>query len=124
MKLTSVVISLCERITQSQLQLSHYYHSAWQHWGCMPTPMVAKLKQSYESAEEIEGFSELKEAEQDKVNRAWDEGAIPEGDQGPGEAVAVEKKAPAKRAKKDDDGEKPGKKRARKAKVRRVQPIA
>ena len=79
--------------------------------------MVAKLKQSYSKPEEIEGFDELKEAEQEKVRRAWDDGAIPEDDKGPGEPVASEKKKPAKRAKKSDDGdgEKPAKKRARKA---------
>ena len=82
--------------------------------------MITKLKASYTTPEEIEGFSELKEAEQEKVKRAWEEGAIPDEDQGPGEPVASEKKkAPAKRAKKDadDDDEKPAKKRARKAKV-------
>lgn len=84
----------------------------------MPATMVAKLKQSYGAVEEIEGFDTLKEAEQEKVKRAWEHGAIPDEDQGPGEAVAVEKKAPAKRAKKGTgDGAKPAKKRARKAKV-------
>lgn len=86
----------------------------------MPTSLFAKLKQSYGAPEELDGFGELKEAEQEKVKRAWEEGAIPEDDQGPGEAVAVEKKkkAPAKRAKKGDgDDEKPAKKRARKVKV-------
>jgi hypothetical protein len=81
--------------------------------------MVAKLKQSYAKPEEIEGFDELKEAEQEKVKRAWEEGAIPDEDQGPGEPVPSEKKkAPAKRTRKGDDGEeKPARKRARKAKV-------
>ena len=55
------------------------------------------------------------------MKRAFEQGEIPEEDQGPGEPVPSEKKkkAPAKRAKKDDDGdeEKPARKRARKAKV-------
>ncbi|GJE86488.1 zf-PARP domain-containing protein [Phanerochaete sordida] len=94
---------------------------SFQHWGCASDDTIAKLKASYGKPEEIEGFSEIKEAEQEKVKRAWEEGAIPEDDKGPGEPVATEKKkkAPAKRAKKDDDGddgEKPAKKRARKAK--------
>lgn len=64
--------------------------------------MIAKLKQSYAKPEEIEGYDELKPAEQEKVTRAWEEGAIPEDDKGPGEPVPSEKKkkAPAKRARK------------------------
>lgn len=102
------------------LALTHLTRS-FVHWGCAPETMVGKLKASCSTPEEIEGFSELKEAEQEKVKRAWEGGAIPDEDQGPGEPVASEKKkAPAKRAKKDaddDDREKPAKKRARKAKV-------
>ncbi|EKM56501.1 uncharacterized protein PHACADRAFT_253668 [Phanerochaete carnosa HHB-10118-sp] len=90
---------------------------SYQHWGCAPASTIEKLKTSCSKPEEIEGFDELKEAEQEKVKCAWDEGAIPEKDQGPGEPIVTEKKkAPAKRAKKDDGEEKPMKKRARKAK--------
>ncbi|KAJ3535013.1 hypothetical protein NM688_g7039 [Phlebia brevispora] len=90
--------------------------SQFLHWGCLPNEALAKLKKSYSEPSAIEGFSELKEAEQDKVKRAWEADEIPEDDKGPGEPVvdAAKKKAPAKRAKKDEDGE-PPKKRVRKA---------
>ncbi len=75
--------------------------------------MVAKLKKSYSEPSEVEGFSDLKDAEKEKVQRGWEEGEIPEDDKGPGEAVETGKKKAAPRKKKDDDGE-PPKKRARK----------
>lgn len=78
------------------------------------------MKASYSAPSQIEGFAELKEGEQGKVQRAWDAGAVPEEDQGVGEAVAREKKAPARRKKKEEDGEegeKPKRARAKKAKV-------
>lgn len=56
-------------------------------------------------------------AEKEKVQRAWDEGKIPDDDQGPGEAVETGKKKVAAPRKKKDDGDKPKKGRA-KAKVR------
>ncbi|KAF7796143.1 hypothetical protein EIP86_007317 [Pleurotus ostreatoroseus] len=86
------------------------------HWGCLSKEVVAKLKKSYSEPSGVDGYSDLKEAEQEKVNRAWEADEIPDDDKGPGEpnADASKKKTPAKKAKKDD-GE-PPKKKARKAK--------
>ena len=94
---------------------------AWQHWGCAPPTLIAKLKRTYSEVESVPGFDEIKEAEQDKVRRGWEADEIPEEDKGPGEAIDTgKKKAPAarkpKKAKEDGDEERP-KKRARKAKV-------
>lgn len=75
------------------------------------------MKASYGAASEIDGFSGLKSAEQEKVERAWEAGEVPEDDKGVGEAIETAKKAPVKR-KKDEDGEvKPKRGRAKKAKV-------
>ncbi|KAH8102246.1 zf-PARP-domain-containing protein [Cristinia sonorae] len=89
---------------------------AWQHFGCTSTTRVAKLVQSYDEPSAVEGFSDLQEGDKERVQRAWEEGAIPEDDKGPGEAIEVAKKKPAPRKKKDDDGEDRPKKRAKKAK--------
>lgn len=91
---------------------------AWHHWGCTPDSMIASLKVSYNSPSDIEGFVDLKEAEKEKVQHAWEEGAIPEDDKGIGEAVDTGKKKPAPRKKKDangDEAEKPKRSRAKKA---------
>ncbi|KAK7684965.1 hypothetical protein QCA50_011800 [Cerrena zonata] len=95
---------------------------AWQHWGCTPADLIAKLKRTYTEAESIPGFDEIKEAEQEKIRNAWEADEIPEDDKGPGEAIDTgKKKAPAprkaKKAKDSDDGEEERpKKRVRKAK--------
>ena len=76
------------------------------------------MTSSYGEASEVDGFSDLKEGEKEKVQRAWEAGDIPEDDKGPGEPVETGKKkaAAAPRKKKDEDGaEKP--KRVRKPKV-------
>jgi len=90
----------------------------WSHWGCLTEATVALLKKSYGEPTEIDGFSTIKDGEQEKVKRAWEEGEIPEDDKGVGEAVeGVSKKAPAKRAKKaDNEDGTPPKKRARRSK--------
>ena len=84
------------------------------------------MKASYGSASEIDGFGDLQAGEKEKVERAWDAGAVPDEDQGPGEPVeaagAGKKKAAAPRKKKDEDGEKP--KRGRKPKVRTPRPLS
>ncbi|KAI0694521.1 poly polymerase and DNA-ligase Zn-finger region-domain-containing protein [Cytidiella melzeri] len=91
---------------------------SYQHFGCVPDGVIAKLKKSYAQPTEIEGYSDLQDADKEKVQRAWDEGAIPEDDKGPGEPAAglAPKRAPAKKAKKSGEDE-PPKKRARKAKA-------
>lgn len=91
----------------------------WRHWGCADDKLVGKIKASYGAASEIDGYAGLQAAEQEKVKRAWEEGAIPSEDKGPGEAADVPKKAPQKRKKAEEDGdeEKPKRPRAKKAKV-------
>ena len=97
--------------------LTHLY-SQWRHWGCADKKTIEKLQASYGDASAVEGFSDLKDNEKEKVQRAWDLGEIPEEDQGPGEAVDTgKKKAAAPRKKKDDGEEKPKRSRA-KPKVR------
>ncbi|TFY54279.1 hypothetical protein EVJ58_g8959 [Rhodofomes roseus] len=90
----------------------------WRHFGCADAKMIASMQASYSESSEIDGFNDLKPAEQEKVQRAWDAGEVPEEDQGPGEAVETAKKAAPKRKKKDEDGEeeKPKRSRAKKAK--------
>ena len=90
--------------------------SQYLHWGCSSNEQIAQLKKSYSEPSQVEGFADLKEAEQEKVKRAWEAGEIPEEDKGAGEAVDTGKKAAAKKTKKSDEGE-PPKKRARRTKV-------
>lgn len=67
---------------------------------------------------EVDGYNDLKDGEKEKVQRAWDQGEIPDEDKGPGEPVETGKKKPAPRKKKDEDGEEKPKRSRAKAKVR------
>ena len=97
-----------------------FFDSAWRHWGCADAKLVEKMKASYDEPSKIEGWDDLKEGEKEKVQRAWEEGQIPDDDKGAGEAVDTGKKKAAPRKKKDEDGEeKPKKARAPRKKVRR-----
>ena len=101
-----------------------HFDSQYSHWGCLTPELLAKAKKSYADPSEAEGFSDLKEAEQEKVKRGWEADEIPDEDKGPGEPVDTGKakaKAPAKRAKKEE-GDEPPKKRARKAAKVRFSP--
>ncbi|EPS95078.1 hypothetical protein FOMPIDRAFT_1038644 [Fomitopsis schrenkii] len=88
----------------------------WHHFGCATPKQITSLKASYSTPSEVDGFSGLKSAEQDKVKRAWEAGEVPDDDKGAGEAVETAKKAPAKRKKDEDGEEKPKRGRAKKAK--------
>ncbi|KAI0634798.1 poly polymerase and DNA-ligase Zn-finger region-domain-containing protein [Trametes polyzona] len=91
---------------------------SWRHWGCSTSKLIEKLKASYDEPSQIPGWDELKEGEQEKVQRAWDGGEVPTDDKGAGEPVDTGKKKPVPRKKKDEDGEeKPKKARAPRKKV-------
>ncbi|KAI0747052.1 poly polymerase and DNA-ligase Zn-finger region-domain-containing protein [Daedaleopsis nitida] len=91
---------------------------AWRHWGCADDKLVEKMKVAYDEPSKVEGFADLQEGEKEKVQRAWDEGKIPDDDKGPGEAVDTGKKKAAPRKKKADNGEEKPKRGRAKAKVR------
>lgn len=104
--------------------------SAWSHWGCSAS-YLQKLKASYDSVDQVEGYSDLKDAEKEKAQRAYEDCDIPEEDRGIGEAVEgleKEKKKAAPRKKKkteseedhddEEEEEERPKKKVRKAKVR------
>jgi hypothetical protein len=83
------------------------------------------MKSQFESADDLDGFELLKEEDQERVRKAWEDGKVadedipataikPTGDEAEGDEEKPKKRAPAK-AKKDasgEDGEKPKRKRA------------
>jgi len=91
------------------------------------------MKSQFESADELDGFDELKDEDKERIRKAWEDGKvadedIPEtarkaaGDEAEDEEDKPKKRAPA-RSKKDasgEDGEKPKRKRAP-AKAKKVE---
>jgi hypothetical protein len=83
------------------------------------------MKSQFESADELDGFDDLKDEDKERLRKAWEEGKVADEDipetarKAPGEEAEEEEEKPKKRApakaKKDaagEDGEKPKRKRA------------
>ena len=75
--------------------------SAWRHWGCTTKTIFTNIKKSFESAEELDGYEDLKPEDQEKVNKAWEEGHVADED------------VPDSAKKPDDDEEEKPKRRSR-----------
>jgi flagellar biosynthesis GTPase FlhF len=103
------------------------FRSAWRHWGCTTPKIITNMKEKFSSAEDLDGFEDLKEEDQERVRHAWEEGRvadedIPETARKPADAEDDEKpkrkRAPAKKKDEaeEDEEEKPKRKRATKSK--------
>jgi hypothetical protein len=91
------------------------------------------MKSQFESADELDGFDDLKDEDKERLRKAWEEGKVADEDipetarKAPGEEAEEDEEKPKKRApakaKKDaggEDGEKPKRKRAP-AKAKKVE---
>lgn len=89
------------------------YHSAWRHWGCVTSKILSNIKSQFESAEDLDGFEDLNEEDQERVREAYETGKvrdedIPESARKPGKDEGEdeeegEKKPAAKRGRKKKD---------------------
>jgi Poly(ADP-ribose) polymerase and DNA-Ligase Zn-finger region len=52
----------------------------WRHWGCVTSQILANFKKSFESADELDGFEELKAVDKERVLKAWEEGQVADED--------------------------------------------
>ena len=108
-------------------------HSAWRHWGCVTPKIIENVKKSFEDADGLDGFEDLKEEDQEKLKAAWEAGHVADEDIPPSarkEAAGDEEEEdkPKKRASKkkkevnedEEEEEKPKKPRGRKPKVRYI----
>lgn len=82
---------------------------AWRHWGCTTPKIISNMKASFESADELDGFEDLKDEDRERIRKAWEDGKVADEDI-PGTA-----RKPADGEEEDED-EKPKKKRAPKKK--------
>jgi len=109
---------------------------AWRHWGCTTAKIIANMKKQFESADELDGYDELRPEDQEKVNKAWEDGHVadedipetarkPEKDSGSEtdeeeekekakkkKVTSAKKKKAEKEAATEDDDDAPKKKRA------------
>ena len=54
--------------------------SVWRHWGCITTQILANFKKSFDKADELDGFEDLKDADKERVRKAWEEGKVADED--------------------------------------------
>ena len=101
----------------------------WRHWGCVTTKIIENVKKTLENAEDLDGFEELKEGDQDKLKAAWEAGHVADEDIPPtakkldddGEEEKPKTRASKKKKETDneEEEEKPKRSRGRKPKVSR-----
>ena len=128
---TSLYASLLDAISSIPRANAPNY-SAWRHWGCVTPKILENAKKSFEDVEDLDGFEELNEEDQQKLKTAWEAGHVAEEDIPPtakkedGEEEKPKKRATKKKKEAEDDGEgeeeeeKPKKARGRKPKVSRI----
>ncbi|KAI0826411.1 zf-PARP-domain-containing protein [Irpex lacteus] len=104
---------------------------SWRHWGCVTSKIISNMKKSFDEADKLDGFGELREEDQDKIRKAWDAGHVadadipetarsrePDEDEHTDNRKKQDNKGKAvKRAKDDDKADEPQQKKARKMKV-------
>lgn len=86
----------------------------WRHWGCVTSQILANFKKSFDRADELDGFEELKAVDKERVRKAWEDGKVADEDIPASAQVGGGDQD-------EDDAAKPKKKRAppkKKAKVR------
>lgn len=54
--------------------------SAWRHWGCVTPKIIENLKKKHEVASDIDGFEEISEEDQRRVEKAYDDGHVADED--------------------------------------------
>ena len=110
------------------LHLSH--NSAWRHWGCVTPKIIENAKKSSDGAEDLDGFEDLSEEDQQKLKTAWEVGHVAEEDIPPtikkeDDEEGKLKKRATRKMETEDEGEgegegKPRKARRKKLKVSRI----
>jgi hypothetical protein len=51
-------------------------HRAWRHWGCTTKKILENMKKSIDSAEDLDGFEDISEENQEKLKAAWETGEV------------------------------------------------
>ncbi|CAO3666547.1 unnamed protein product [Rhizopus stolonifer] len=74
----------------------------WRHWTCCSDQVFENMRKAMSGPEELNGWNELREDDQERVRRGWNEGSIPDNER-PDPAYPKEAK---NKVKKEKGGEK------------------
>ncbi|KAF8449007.1 poly polymerase and DNA-ligase Zn-finger region-domain-containing protein [Boletus edulis BED1] len=64
----------------SVVDIKGHTNFAWRHWGCTTAKIITNMKAAFSDPEDLDGFEELKEEDQARVRRAWEEGQVADED--------------------------------------------
>ncbi|KAI9486185.1 MAG: hypothetical protein EXX96DRAFT_547967 [Benjaminiella poitrasii] len=53
----------------------------WRHWTCITETVVKNMKNAISSPKDIMGYDEIREEDQERINRTWEEGHVPKNEQ-------------------------------------------
>ncbi|KAI7900063.1 uncharacterized protein BX663DRAFT_563509 [Cokeromyces recurvatus] len=63
------------------VEVPHLHGVTWRHWTCITETVVSNMKKAVSSPEEIKGFDEIREEDQERIRRTWEEGHVPDNEQ-------------------------------------------
>ncbi|KAG1441511.1 hypothetical protein G6F56_011449 [Rhizopus delemar] len=52
----------------------------WRHWTCCSDQVFENMRKTISGPEELNGWNELREDDQERVRRGWNEGSIPDNE--------------------------------------------
>jgi hypothetical protein len=55
---------------------SNSMHRSWRHWGCTTPKLLTNIKRYVDSAEDLDGFEEVSEENQEKLKKGWEAGKV------------------------------------------------
>jgi len=93
---------------------------SWRHWGCTTNKIIENMKKNFEDASELDGYEDLRPEDQEKVNKAWEDGQVADEDI-PESARKAPNNNSGGETDKDEAKEKAKKKKAAAAKKRKVE---
>lgn len=86
--------------------------SAWRHWGCVTPKIIDNMKKSFNEASELDGFEDMKEEDQERISKAWEDGHVADED-----IPDTARKPEGEDGEEDEEEEKPKKKVSAKKKA-------
>ncbi|GAA5807630.1 hypothetical protein MFLAVUS_001000 [Mucor flavus] len=62
------------------VEVLNIHGTKWRHWYCTTPKVLENMKSDFSEPSEINGWQDLRPEDQERVQRAWEEGEIPENE--------------------------------------------
>ena len=57
-----------------------FVYRAYRHWGCVTAKVISNMKEIFDDADDLDGFEDLKDEDQEKIRKAWEDGKVDPAD--------------------------------------------